>query len=97
VKRRLIPPWHDGCEMAAMLNKIGSIAHVFPNDWGCDWSLALLDVVPASALSVKMTVCQGSCIRLSKDMQRKRSFFEVRTARAPDGTRGEIQTGSALK
>jgi hypothetical protein len=44
-------------------------------------SLALLDVVPASALlggccSVKMTVCLGSRIRLSEDKQRKRSFFE---------------------
>jgi len=38
-------------------------------------------VVPASALlgeccSVKITLNQGSCIRLSEDKQRKRSFFE---------------------
>ncbi len=65
-----------------MLSEIGSITTCIPQLIGTvRLSLALLDVVPASALlgrccSVKMTVCPGCRIRLSEDKQRKRLFFE---------------------
>jgi len=69
-------------------------------------SLALLDVVPASALLGKCCsvnndrLSEGCRIRLSEGTQRVFWFFEQQRdgmAHAPDGTRGEIQTGSALQ